>query len=158
MRMRRSLIACLPGFVLLGMSGAGHAATAPAGITIDQGWTTATAKSGATAQGFLTIHNAGTTPDVLRSVTCPVARRTVIENGQNHEVRAVPVEAEHSVRFTSAGLHLVLRHPHFRFYPQADIPCSALFDIAGRMMVYLHVEPARSVSYQPAGASRSGPG
>jgi copper(I)-binding protein len=132
-------------------------AAGPAGITIGQGWTNQTAKPHSLARGFFTIHNAGAAPDVLTSVTCPVARETMIQNGQNHDVAGIAVGAGQSIQLTPAGMHLVLNHTHFRFYSEADIPCNVVFRNAGTLMVYLHVEPATASSYHPAGASRSAP-
>lgn len=144
---------------MLAVASGAHAATgALSEITIDDGWTIVTAKPGGTAQGFFAVHNAGTRADTLRSVACPIAQRTVIQNARNHDVRDIPVKAGHSVQFTPAGLHVVLDHPHFRFYPQADIPCSVVFRDAGTMMVYLHVEPAGAASHDASSVSRSGQG
>jgi copper(I)-binding protein len=124
--------------------------------TINRGWTTVTAKSAPAAQGFFTIHNAGAA-DMLKSVTCPVASKTVIRNAAGESVHDLPVQAQQTIRLRAGGLHLVLEHPHFRFYPQADIPCSILFRDAGTIMLYLHVEPAGTRSYRASGKSRSGP-
>ena len=147
-----ALCLALAGFLVLD---AAQAAGPPAGITISQGWTNETAKAHSAVQGFFTIHNAGAAPDVLISVSCPVARETLIENGQNHDVSGIPVSAGQSIQLTPSGMHLVLQHTHFRFYLQADIPCNAVFRDAGTLMVYLHVEPATASSYHLAGVSRS---
>ena len=149
-----TLCLALAGFLVLD---AAQAAGPPAGITIGQGWTNQTAKPHSTARGFFTIHNAGAAPDVLTSVTCPVARETVIQNGRNHDVPGILVGAGQDIQLTPAGMHLVLDYTHFRFYPQADIPCNAVFRNAGTLMVYLHVEPASASSYHLVGGSRSAP-
>lgn len=138
-------------------SSTGSLAGSSAGITINHGWTTATSNPGGIAHGFFTIHNAGPAPDVLTRVTCPVARKTVIQDARRHDVANLLIKTGQTIQLTPAGLHLVLEHLHFRFHPQADIPCSAVFRDAGTMIIYLHVEPAGATSYQP-NASRSGSG
>ena len=130
------------------------AADTSVGLILNQGWTSQTTKPRSLARGFFTIHNASAAPDLLTRVTCPIAQKTVIRNAQHQNVQDVPIAAGQTIRFTPAGMHLVLEHTHFRFYRQADIPCNAMFRDAGTLMVYLHVEAATASSYHHAGAAR----
>lgn len=118
------------------------------GITVGQGWTRTTNARHATAQGFFTIRNRGNTPDRLVSAACPVARHTVIAGANGRPLSGIPIRPGQVMALKPGGIHLLLRDTHFRLYSQATIPCSAVFENAGAMILYLHVEPAGAKAYR----------
>lgn len=125
--------------------------TVPPGVTVDQGWTTATTAPGKSTPAYFTLRNSGLTPDTLVSITCPIAHRTELVGASGKAVGGMPVKPGETLRFTPSGTHLVLQRTRFRFYAHAMIPCSAEFLGAGTMLLYLHVESANAKAYRATG-------
>lgn len=148
--MRKStMVAVVLAVAGMGVAGAQAPAAGPAGITVGHGWTRLTTAAGQTTPAYLTIRNGGRQPDTLVSATCPVAHRTVLLDATGKPEGAVAIRPGQTVRLSPAGQHLMLERNRFRFYAHAMIPCSVDFVNAGRMIVYLHVEPANARSYRP---------
>lgn len=149
------LLLILIGAVLAGFlktAGAQVPSAPQPGITVGQGWTRITAKRGAAAPGFFTIRNHSNAPDRLTSVTCPVARKTVIVGNNGKPVSGIQIQPGQVISLRPSSTHLMLRNTHFRFYPHAVIPCSAIFENSGTTILYLQVESAGAKAFQPPGS------
>ncbi len=127
-----------------------NANTAPLGITIDHGWTRITTESGKSTPAYFTIHNAGTTPDTLVSTTCPIAHHTLLLDPTGQPLGAIVIKPGQTLMLAPKDTHLMLQQNRFRFYAHAMIPCSVDFLDAGKLILYLHVEPDKAVGYEQA--------
>lgn len=141
------------GLVLAALAAPAFAQTAAnvmPGITVGQGWTRVTREAGKSTPGFFTIHNDGLTPDTLVSTSCPVAHRTVLLDRTGKAIGAIRIKPGQTVTLAPDGAHLMLEQNRFRFYASGLIPCSIDFLGAGKMILYLHVEPDNAKTYHPA--------
>jgi copper(I)-binding protein len=127
-----------------------YAGAVPAGITIDQGWTRMSTAPGKTTPAYFRIHNAGAAPDTLVSTTCPIAHHTLLLDQAGQQLGAIVIKPGQTLTLTPKALHLMLQDNRFRFYAHAMIPCSVDFLDAGKLILYLHVEPDSADGYQQA--------
>jgi copper(I)-binding protein len=117
-------------------------AWAAVGMSADHGAVWQTAKIGATTQGFLQIHNSGTSPDVLTGWGCPVADTTTLVGSDGKALTSLTIPAGQSVSLAENGPHLLLQGTHFTVDYGSLVPCSLTFQNAGDISVYLNAVPA----------------
>ncbi|MDD2876225.1 MAG: copper chaperone PCu(A)C [Acidiphilium sp.] len=122
----------------------------PPGITVGHGWTYLSTADGKSTPAYFTIHNAGSTPDTLVSTSCPVAHHTVLLDPSGKTLGAITINPGQTIMFSPSGTHLMLEQNRFRFYAHAMIPCSVDFLSAGKLIIYLHVEPDSAKTYEQA--------
>lgn len=120
------------------------------GVTVAGGWIHTTAKAGGNAAGFFTIQNTGQTADTLVSASCPIAHSTELVDGSGNKVDAVEIKAGKTLKLTDDTAHIMLRKNRFRLFPKAMVPCSVDFRNAGKMILYLYVEPKNAGNYHRA--------
>ncbi|MCW8306370.1 copper chaperone PCu(A)C [Acidiphilium sp. PA] len=122
--------------------------TVPLGMTVGHGWTRQTKARGQTTPAYFTIHNAGTTPDTLVSTSCPIAHHTLLLDRSGQAVGGLVIKPGETVTLAPDRTHLMLQQNRFRFYAHAMIPCSVDFLDAGKVILYLHVEPDDAKAYE----------
>ena len=117
------------------------------GLRITHPWTRATAAAGASAVGYLSITNTGTTADSLIGASCPIAKSTEIHQNMDmagvmkmRPVKAITLPPGKTVQLKPGGLHLMLIGTRFRLDPGGTIPCTLNFTHAGPTQVMLTVE------------------
>lgn len=120
------------------------------GITVDHGWTRITREAGRSTPAFFTIRNDGIAPDTLVSTSCAVAHRTILLDRTGKTIGAIKIKPGQTITLKPGGTHLMLEQNRFRFYARGLIPCSVDFLGAGKMILYLHVEPDNAKAYHPA--------
>ncbi len=124
--------------------------TVPLGITVKHGWTRQTTEAGKTTPAYFTIHNAGTAPDTLVSTSCPIAHHTLLLDRSGQPVGGLVIKPGETLTLAPDQTHLMLQQNRFRFYAHAMIPCSVDFLDAGKVILYLHVEPNGAKGYEQA--------
>jgi hypothetical protein len=117
-------------------------------ITIESAWSRAAGANG-TGGGFLTIRNAGSTPDRLLSATSPAARRVELHSmamdGAVMRMRPVddiPIPAGGTVQLAPGGLHLMLIGLAQPLAEGGRAPVTLRFERAGEVQVELAVQAA----------------
>lgn len=133
---------------VIGTASAQETNPSPIGIKVDRGWTTVTTAAGKTTPAYFAIHNEGTTPDTLVSTTCPIAHHTVLYDASGHPLGAIVIKPGQTITMGPDGLHLMLQANRYRFYAHGMIPCSVDFLDAGKLIMYLHVEPHGAKGYE----------
>jgi len=118
-------------------------------IRISAPWSRATAAAGASAVGYVTMTNDGSTPDRLTGASCPAAESTVLhsETRQNGILRMRPVDGidiapGQTVKLTPGGLHLMLMGTKQRLAKGSTITCTLTFQNAGPVEIELAVRAA----------------
>ena len=142
MRVSTLSAACL---ALLALVPAFTTAAAPSTLTAQDAWVRA-APGVDVAAAYLTLHNGGTQPVVVSSVSSPAARtvmihETTLVNGQStmraHE--PLRIAAGETVRFAPEGLHIML---HMLKRPLAagdEVPIVLLLEGGGSLTVMARV-------------------
>ncbi|PWS38130.1 hypothetical protein DFH01_02175 [Falsiroseomonas bella] len=118
------------------------------GITVTAPWTRAM-RAGGTGAGFMTIRNAGTTPDRLVAARAGIARvvelHTHVREGDVMRMRPVPaieVPAGGTVTLQPGGLHLMLIGLNAALEQGSSVPVTLVFERAGEIAIELKVESA----------------
>jgi copper(I)-binding protein len=139
----------------LGHSGPAHAAGP---ISIENGWSRATAAAQTVGGGFMTIVNAGKTDDRLVSATSPVAAEVQIhdmkmEDGvmrmrQLADGLAVPAGAR--VELKPRSLHLMFMQLKAPLAAGQSFPVTLKFEKAGAVTTQFRVEAMGAAAPAPA--------
>jgi periplasmic copper chaperone A len=126
----------------------GIAAAQQQGVTVASPWTRA-AGQGGTGAGFMTLRNAGATPDRLVSARAAIARTVELhthihDNGvmRMRPVPAIEVPARGEVQLRPSGFHLMLIGLTAPLRQGERIPVTLVFERAGEVQVELTVESA----------------
>lgn len=120
-------------------------------LKISHPWSPAAPVGAPTAAGYLTITNAGATPDTLVSASTPDAKSVEIhqETMQGGIMRMRPVTggltvpAHGALTLAPSGYHLMLIAPRRAFRPGESIPLDLRFSRHGIVHVALSVEAPR---------------
>jgi periplasmic copper chaperone A len=146
---RRTLLALAVGGLAL--------ATAPARahdytlgeLRIGHPWTRATAGTGASGGGFLTIRNTGSLPDRLLRAESAAAGVVELHTHINDQgvmrmrpVPDIPIPPGAEVKLAPGGLHVMFIDTRQRFDRGAKVPVTLVFERAGRIEVEMQVEAA----------------
>jgi copper(I)-binding protein len=118
-------------------------------LEIDSPWTRATAPTAPSGGGYLTITNAGPTPDRLVGASCPAAAAKV----QVHEMKmdgdimrmrelehGLEIPAGGKVALAPGGFHLMMTGLKAPLKQGTRVPCTLTFEKAGSIDVELAVE------------------
>ncbi|WP_439551739.1 copper chaperone PCu(A)C [Falsiroseomonas sp.] len=126
----------------------GIASAQQQGVTVASPWTRA-AGQGGTGAGFMTLRNAGPTPDRLVSARAAIARTVELhthihDNGvmRMRPVPAIEVPARGEVQLRPSGFHLMLIGLTAPLRQGERIPVTLVFERAGEVQVELTVESA----------------
>ena len=128
---------------------------APAGITLENVWTRATAPGQAVAGGFMTVVNAGSAEDRLLGASSPAAKEIQIHNTSMDDgvmrmrpmTDGVAIPAGSRVEFKPRALHLMLIGLQAPLAAGSTVPVTLEFARAGKVVATLRVE---AVAAQPA--------
>jgi len=128
------------------VAGMGSALAQDGGIQIDQAWARATPGAATTGAVYVTLRNAGNTPDTLTAASTPAADKAElhlmkIENGVM-EMRAVPslaIAPGQSVVLEPSGYHLMLIGLKKPLKEGDTIPLSLTFEHGGTRQVTVSV-------------------
>lgn len=118
-------------------------------VTIDHPWTRQTAKGQSVGGGFMSIANAGATPDTLVSATSPVAQKVEIHSmkmdGGIMRMRPLPdglaIPAGGRMELKPGGFHIMLIGLKAPLALGKNVPLTLRFAKAGAVTVQLKVEP-----------------
>jgi periplasmic copper chaperone A len=130
---------CLLSAMVLGSPGL---ALAGIDLTVDHGAVWQTAKTGETTQGFLKIHNAGDSADVLTGWTCSIASATSLVGRDGKALTTLTIPPGQTVTLTPTGLHLMLQQTRDAVVFGSVVPCDFTFQNAGDVAVYLNAVTA----------------
>lgn len=124
------------------------ASPAIAQITITDAWTRATAPGAKIAAGYMTINNAGKTPDKLLSASSPAAEKvethvTVKEGDifRMREVKGYDIPAGGSFELKPGGAHLMFVNIKAPMKEGTTVPATLKFQRLGDFPVEFQVRP-----------------
>lgn len=119
---------------------------AMAQVTVTDAWTRATAPGAKIAAGYLTMRNAGKTPDKLLSASSPAAEKvephvTVKEGDifRMREVKGYDIPAGGSFELKPGGAHLMLINVRAPLKEGDKVPLTLRFERAGEVKTVLQV-------------------
>ena len=119
---------------------------AMAQVTVTDAWTRATAPGAKIAAGYMTIRNAGKTPDKLVSASSPAAEKvephiTVKEGDifRMREVKGYDIPAGGSFELKPGGAHLMLMNVGAPLKEGDKVPLTLRFERAGEVKTVLQV-------------------
>ena len=123
------------------------AATAEAGdIAVSDAWTPPNAEVGSSAVLGMVVTNAGSEPDALVRVSCPVANFSekrqidIGEGGKSaRELHDIPVAANAKTVLNSEGFHVALLQTRQKLDEGYEFQCSISFRKAGPVQVQVRV-------------------
>ena len=122
------------------------ATPAMAQVTVTDAWTRATAPGAKIAAGYMTIRNAGKTPDKLVSASSPAAEKvephiTVKEGDifRMREVKGYDIPAGGSFELKPGGAHLMLINVRAPLKEGDKVPLTLRFERAGEVKTVLQV-------------------
>ena len=122
------------------------AAPAMAQVTVTDAWTRATAPGAKIAAGYLTIKNAGKTPDKLVSASSPAAGKVethvTVKDGdvfRMREVKGYDIPAGGSFELKPGGAHLMLMDVKAPLKEGDKVPLTLRFEHAGEVKTELQV-------------------
>ncbi len=121
-----------------------HPAHAGVNITLDHGAVWQTAKIGQATQGFLQIHNTGSSADVLLAWSCPLATATLLVGADGKPLVNLAIPAGQTVALHPHGPHLLLQNTHYTVQFGSLVPCALTFQNAGNIGGYLNAIKAPS--------------
>lgn len=165
--MSRSTIpsaAAIAAIITLGLTAPGFAHDFSLGdLHVDHPWARATAPQQANGGAYLTITNAGATPDRLLEAQSPVAGRVELHTHdvdsagvmRMRQVEAIDVPAGEATALRPGGLHVMLIGLEDRLVQGEQFPLTLVFETAGPLEVEVTVEP---VTYGVGEASTMGHG
>jgi copper(I)-binding protein len=111
-------------------------------VTLDHGSVWQTKKTGDTTQGFLEIHNTGSTADVLIGFDCSIADATLLVGADGRTLQSLAIPPGQVVTLAVNGPHLLLRSTHYTVDYGSVVPCSFTFQNAGDIGGYLNAVAA----------------
>ena len=122
------------------------AAPASAQITIADAWTRATAPGAKIAAGYMTIKNAGKTPDKLVAASSPAAEKVethvTVKDGEifrMREVKGYDIPAGGSFELKPGGAHLMLVNVGAPLKEGDKVPLTLRFERGGEVKTELKV-------------------
>jgi copper(I)-binding protein len=126
-------------------------------LTIGHPWARPAPAGMLTAVGYLSITNAGKTPDTLVGATSPLVRRIEIhQSTMKAGIASMPevsggltIAAGQTVALAPGGYHLMLIGPRKAFNPGDHIPATLRFAHAGEVNVYFLVQVSPPTAAQP---------
>ena len=121
-----------------------QAACAGVNITLDHGAVWQTQKTGAATQGFLEIHNTGSSADMLRAWSCPLAQTTLLVGAGGKPLASLAIPAGQTVALGPHGPHLLLQNTRYTVQFGSLVPCALTFQNAGEIGGYLNAIKAPS--------------
>ena len=132
-------------------------------LVIDHPWARATAPQQANGGAYLTITNAGTTPDRLLEAQSSVADRVELHTHdvdsagvmRMREVDAIEIPAGEATALRPGGLHVMLIGLEDRLIEGEQFPLTLVFEAAGPLEVEVTVE---AVTYGVGDAPAMGHG
>jgi copper(I)-binding protein len=107
-------------------------------VTLDSGTVWQTKKIGYTTQGFLQIHNTGSTADVLTGFNCTIADATLLVGADGKSLQSLTIPPGQVVTLAAKGPHLLLQNLHYTVDVGSVVPCSFTFQNAGDIGGYLN--------------------
>ena len=154
-RLRTASIAAALAFGAL-ITGQTHAAGP---ISIENGWSRATAAAQTVGGGFMTIVNAGKADDRLVSVTSPVAAEVQIHDMTMEEgvmrmrqlTEGLEIPANSKVELKPRSLHLMFMQLKAPLETGATFPVQLQFEKAGAVQVQFSVQGMGASSAAPSG-------
>lgn len=155
-------IALITGLACLAVSSRASAADSVGNITIKEPWARATVGAGAGA-AFLTIDNAGSTPDRLIGASSPVSRTTElhthIRDGElmrMRQVEAIDVPAKAVTTLAPGGLHIMFMQLSQPLAAGGSFPLSLRFAEAGEVTVSVEVKDVAAMGHGAMGHGQMG--
>ena len=141
--MKRFFVCIAPVFVAIVSSPSSlSAAGQESAIQIEKAWARASIIASRPAAAYLTIVNQGSKPDLLISVSSPVAKTVSIHlsettNGisQMSPVHELPIHPRAKVTFNPSGLHLMLMNLRGPLKKGEVLPLTLNFQTAGRINI-----------------------
>ncbi|MBU6448861.1 MAG: copper chaperone PCu(A)C [Rhodospirillales bacterium] len=133
----RDLMLAAP--LLLGAAPALADTTTPlVNIRVDHGsvWR-AVGKQNST-EGFIQIHNDGSTPDVLNAWSCPDADNTVLMGKNGKPLTQLMIPPKQTVTLAPGGIYLALSSLHYDVERGTVVPCAFTFAVAGQVGGFLN--------------------
>lgn len=135
-------------FVILCLLGAGaaHAETTTPVINIrlDHGMVWKTKPHQTRTEGFLQIHNDGTTDDTLKGWSCPNATSTKLMAANGKVLEQLVIPAGHVVTLAPGGMYLALSGLQYPVERGSIMPCAFEFAQAGQIGGFLNeVKPPK---------------
>lgn len=125
--------------LLLGAAPALADTTTPSiNIRLDHGSVWQTIKKETTTEGFLQIHNDGTTEDMLTAWSCPNADNTVLMGKDGKPLAQLVIPAQQTVTLAPGGMYLALSGLHYPVERGSVLPCSFTFQQAGMVGGFLN--------------------
>ena len=122
------------------------ASPAMAQVTVVDGWSRATAPGARIAAGYMTIRNAGKTPDKLVSASSPAAEKVethvTVKDGdifRMREVKGYDIPAGGSFELKPGGAHLMLVNVKAPLKEGEKVPLTLRFEHAGQVKTELQV-------------------
>ncbi len=133
----RNLLLAAP--LLLGAASAFAATTTPVmNIRVDHGTVWQAIGKQNSTQGFIQIHNDGSTPDVLNAWSCPDADTTVLMGKDGKALTQLVIPAQQTVTLAPGGIYLALSGLHYPVERGSILPCDFTFNIAGDVGGFLN--------------------
>lgn len=124
---------------LLGSAAAQAETTTPIiNIRIDHGAVWKTSGKQTSTEGFVQIHNDGTTDDTLISVSCPNAKSTELRAANGALLKTLLIPAGHTVTLAPGSMILQLDQLHYPVERGSIMPCAFEFEQAGQIGGFLN--------------------
>lgn len=124
---------------LVGSAAAQPETTTPIiNIRVDHGAVWKTTDKQTNTEGFIQIHNDGTTDDALISVSCPNAARTQLLAANGSALKTLLIPAGHTVTLAPGGMLLRLDNLHYPVERGSIMPCAFVFEQAGQIGGFLN--------------------
>lgn len=118
-------------------------------LSVGHPWSRPAGK-GMTGAGFLSVTNAGSTPDVLLAVETPAAKRVEIHQGSTaggimrmRKLKGLTIPAGGKVTLQPGGSHLMMLKLTRSFAAGDKVPATLVFERAGRVEVSFAVQAAQ---------------
>ncbi len=132
----RNLLLAAP--LLLGAPAFAATTTPVMNIRVDHGTVWQAIGKQNSTQGFIQIHNDGSTPDVLNAWSCPDADTTVLMGKDGKALTQLVIPAQQTVTLAPGGIYLALSGLHYPVERGSILPCDFTFNIAGDVGGFLN--------------------
>ena len=124
---------------LLGSAAAQAQTTTPIiNIRVDHGAVWKTNAKETSTEGFIQIHNDGSTDDTLTSVSCPNAARTQLLAANGAVLKTLLIPAGQTIALAPGGMFLQLDQLHYPVERGSIMPCAFVFEQAGQIGGFLN--------------------
>lgn len=142
--MKRLLFSLLISGVLGAGAAYAETTTPIINIRLDHGAVWKTNGRETTTEGFLQIHNDGTTDDTLTSWSCPNATSTKLMAANGKVLEQLVIPAGHVVTLAPGGMYLALSGLQYPVERGSIMPCAFEFAQAGQIGGFLNeVKPPK---------------